>query len=295
VLCIDRLQALPIHPTSPSSDVQCSCEWRDGTATTPHHVRERHSTSVFIVGVLPRRWDLSHRRDEPPAVDDAGRVTRPPSECGTCGGQFHAAGDAPHPPGDHGWCRSRRTGPAPGPPARYMRPASPPPATAGTAHPRPRRPQPPPRSSTAHPAPNSTPPALPPTMATGSGFGTWRTASPAEQRFTRRFEGHAELIDHILVSHTLLTPLPRLEVIRQTEPDQLPSITADAAARRTQPASDHADGAPRPPPAVNPAEHSNPTPDGRRRSPHVTAGPSGTRTPAKRCAAEERAVQELFG
>lgn len=54
------------------------------------------------------------------------------------------------------------------------------------------------------------------------------------------FEGHGELIDHILVSHVLLTPLPAVEVVRQTGLDQLPSITPDAAARRIQPASDHA-------------------------------------------------------
>jgi endonuclease/exonuclease/phosphatase family metal-dependent hydrolase len=76
----------------------------------------------------------------------------------------------------------------------------------------------------------------------GDRLRLWNLANriPAEQRFTRRFEGHGELIDHILVSHTLLTPLPTVEVIRQAGLDQLPSITADAAARRTQPASDHA-------------------------------------------------------
>jgi endonuclease/exonuclease/phosphatase family metal-dependent hydrolase len=63
---------------------------------------------------------------------------------------------------------------------------------------------------------------------------------PADQRFTRVFEGHGELIDHILASHTLLTQLPVVEVIRQTGTAQLPSITTDAAARRAQPASDHA-------------------------------------------------------
>jgi endonuclease/exonuclease/phosphatase family metal-dependent hydrolase len=76
----------------------------------------------------------------------------------------------------------------------------------------------------------------------GDRLRLWNLANriPADQRFTRRFEGHGELIDHILVSHTLLNPLPEVEVIRQTGLDQLPSITADPAARRTQPASDHA-------------------------------------------------------
>jgi endonuclease/exonuclease/phosphatase family metal-dependent hydrolase len=76
----------------------------------------------------------------------------------------------------------------------------------------------------------------------GDRLRLWNLANriPAEQRFTRRFEGHGELIDHVLVSRTLLDPLPVVEVIRQTGLGQLPSITADAAARRTQPASDHA-------------------------------------------------------
>jgi endonuclease/exonuclease/phosphatase family metal-dependent hydrolase len=76
----------------------------------------------------------------------------------------------------------------------------------------------------------------------GDRLRLWNLANciPADQRFTRRFEGHGELIDHILVSHTLLTPLPAVEVIRQTGLDQLPSITTDTAARRSQPASDHA-------------------------------------------------------
>jgi hypothetical protein len=43
-----------------------------------------------------------------------------------------------------------------------------------------------------------------------------------------------------VVSHPLLTSPPTVEVIRQAGLEQLPSITADAAARRTQPASDHA-------------------------------------------------------
>jgi hypothetical protein len=76
----------------------------------------------------------------------------------------------------------------------------------------------------------------------GDRLRLWNLANriPADQRFTRRFEGRGELIDHILVSHTLLNPLPMVEVIRQTGLDQLPSITTDAAARRSQPASDHA-------------------------------------------------------
>ncbi len=76
----------------------------------------------------------------------------------------------------------------------------------------------------------------------GDALRLWNLAHriPADQRFTRVFEGHGELIDHVLVSHTLLTPLPVVEVIRQTGLDHLPSITTDAAARRAQPASDHA-------------------------------------------------------
>jgi endonuclease/exonuclease/phosphatase family metal-dependent hydrolase len=77
---------------------------------------------------------------------------------------------------------------------------------------------------------------------TGDRMRLWNLANriPAEQRFTRRFEGRGELIDHILVSHALLDPLPTVDVVRQAESDQLPSIGPDPAVRRSQPASDHA-------------------------------------------------------
>jgi endonuclease/exonuclease/phosphatase family metal-dependent hydrolase len=76
----------------------------------------------------------------------------------------------------------------------------------------------------------------------GDGHRLWNLAGriPEPDRFTRRFEGHGELIDHILVSHTLLNPLPDVQVVRQTGQNQLPSITTDPTPRRDQPASDHA-------------------------------------------------------
>jgi exonuclease III len=62
-----------------------------------------------------------------------------------------------------------------------------------------------------------------------------RTQIPEERRFTRVFRGRPELLDHILVSHALVTPLPVVE----TGDVQPPSITEIASARRDEPASDH--------------------------------------------------------
>jgi endonuclease/exonuclease/phosphatase family metal-dependent hydrolase len=59
---------------------------------------------------------------------------------------------------------------------------------------------------------------------------------PAERRFTRVFRSRPELIDHILASHALVSPLPTID----TGDVQLPSITENPVARRKEPASDHA-------------------------------------------------------
>ena len=59
---------------------------------------------------------------------------------------------------------------------------------------------------------------------------------PEKRRFTRVFHGRPELIDHILVSHTLVTPLPTVD----TGDVQPPSIGEVPTARRDEPASDHA-------------------------------------------------------
>lgn len=72
----------------------------------------------------------------------------------------------------------------------------------------------------------------------GDPWRLWNLAPriPAERRFTRVFRGRPELIDHILASHALVTPLPGVD----TGEVRLPSITEVATARRDEPASDHA-------------------------------------------------------
>jgi endonuclease/exonuclease/phosphatase family metal-dependent hydrolase len=59
---------------------------------------------------------------------------------------------------------------------------------------------------------------------------------PEKRCFTRVFHGRPELIDHILVSHMLVTPLPTVD----TGDVQPPSIGEVPTARRDEPASDHA-------------------------------------------------------
>jgi hypothetical protein len=51
---------------------------------------------------------------------------------------------------------------------------------------------------------------------------------------TRRFEGRNELIDHLLVSHALVHHIDSVDTTSDT-----PSITADPAARKNAPGSDH--------------------------------------------------------
>ena len=72
----------------------------------------------------------------------------------------------------------------------------------------------------------------------GDACRLWNLAPliPAERRFTRVFSGRRELIDHILVSHRLVT---RVESV-DTGDVTLPSLGPDPADRRNAPASDHA-------------------------------------------------------
>jgi exonuclease III len=88
-----------------------------------------------------------------------------------------------------------------------------------------------------HPAPSTAPAAsASPTAATPNNYGTWTRRSPPEHRYTRIFEGQRELIDHILISHALLTSMQSVD----TQPNQVASITTEPAARRDAPASDQA-------------------------------------------------------
>jgi endonuclease/exonuclease/phosphatase family metal-dependent hydrolase len=67
-----------------------------------------------------------------------------------------------------------------------------------------------------------------------------RLIASESERFTRRFEGRGELIDHVLASRALLDPLPEVQVFRQAGLPRLPSVTDDPRPRRNVPASDHA-------------------------------------------------------
>ena len=62
----------------------------------------------------------------------------------------------------------------------------------------------------------------------GDGQRLWNLAPqiPAERRYSRIFEGQRELIDHILISHALLTRLQSVD----TQPNQVASITANPQA-----------------------------------------------------------------
>jgi endonuclease/exonuclease/phosphatase family metal-dependent hydrolase len=71
----------------------------------------------------------------------------------------------------------------------------------------------------------------------GDGSRLWNLAPliPQERRYSRRFRGRGELIDHILVSHALVQ---RVEDV-DTAAGEPPSITENPAQRRDEPASDH--------------------------------------------------------
>ena len=72
----------------------------------------------------------------------------------------------------------------------------------------------------------------------GDAWRLWNLAPliPAERRFSRRFRGRGELIDHVLVSHALVHHVEQAD----TDPVEPPSITEDPTDRRDEPASDHA-------------------------------------------------------
>lgn len=71
----------------------------------------------------------------------------------------------------------------------------------------------------------------------GDASRLWNLAPliPEERRFSRRFRGRGELIDHLLVSHALVGAVEQVDT-RAAEP---PSITEDRAERRDEPGSDH--------------------------------------------------------
>jgi hypothetical protein len=74
---------------------------------------------------------------------------------------------------------------------------------------------------------------------TGDRRRLWNLAPllPEEQRYSRKYRGRLELIDHIFLSRALLDPLPEVHgVVDQG----LPSVTDDPDARRGKPGSDHA-------------------------------------------------------
>ncbi len=72
----------------------------------------------------------------------------------------------------------------------------------------------------------------------GDASRLWNLAPliPQERRFSRIFRGRGELLDHILVSHSLLSRVEHID----TAASDLPSVTEDPNARRHAPASDHA-------------------------------------------------------
>ncbi|POM23487.1 Endonuclease/Exonuclease/phosphatase family protein [Actinomadura rubteroloni] len=76
----------------------------------------------------------------------------------------------------------------------------------------------------------------------GDRHRLWNLAPrvPEAERYSRVFHGRGELIDHILVSHALLGRATDVHTCRPPNAPKLPSVTDDPAARRNEPASDHA-------------------------------------------------------
>jgi predicted extracellular nuclease len=74
----------------------------------------------------------------------------------------------------------------------------------------------------------------------GDGDRMWNLAPliPDSERFSRRYRGRNELIDHILVSHHLVQRVREAHTLAATP--TLPSITDDPTASPGAPASDHA-------------------------------------------------------
>lgn len=73
----------------------------------------------------------------------------------------------------------------------------------------------------------------------GDASRLWNLAPllPDGEQFSRVYHGRGELIDHLLVSHAVLS---RVAEVHTLHPGTLPSVTDDPAARRNAPASDHA-------------------------------------------------------
>jgi endonuclease/exonuclease/phosphatase family metal-dependent hydrolase len=71
----------------------------------------------------------------------------------------------------------------------------------------------------------------------GDPLRLWNLAPliPAERRFTRIYRGRRELIDHVLMSKTLVDRVTRVD----TTTARLPSIDDDPSTRRDAPGSDH--------------------------------------------------------
>jgi endonuclease/exonuclease/phosphatase family metal-dependent hydrolase len=76
----------------------------------------------------------------------------------------------------------------------------------------------------------------------GDGDRMWNLAPliSAEQRFTRKYRGRPELIDHIFVSHFLASGGRTTEITTRMAEGLLPSIEDNPNARRGEPGSDHA-------------------------------------------------------
>ena len=74
----------------------------------------------------------------------------------------------------------------------------------------------------------------------GDGQRLWNLAPLlAEPAATRVYRGRGELIDHILVSHALVTAIPTVATI-SSDDDPLPSVDDDPLTLRNRPGSDHA-------------------------------------------------------
>lgn len=73
----------------------------------------------------------------------------------------------------------------------------------------------------------------------GDRLRLWNLAPliPDAERYSRVNHGRRELIDHILVSHALLAPLPEVHVVHDQD---LPSVTEEPSAHVSKPGSDHA-------------------------------------------------------
>ncbi len=76
----------------------------------------------------------------------------------------------------------------------------------------------------------------------GDGDRMWNTANliPEPKRFTRLYRGRLELIDHIFVSHYLVTGTRITEVTTVAAEPGMPSIDDNPIDRIGEPGSDHA-------------------------------------------------------